>query len=403
MNSLCDRVRSNDSLFGPVLDLDGRQLSTNVLRDSLMDLASYTPLNTCITGVRIGERVVQDLSDLELCRLLECVGCFACLEHLEVSVWERELNRRKRIPASTLAKFLQSARNLKSIIMWPFLLIERMSDLALLNESLYRHPTLQSLHLLNILALSAADANTTTGDADHVGRAPSNSICLSSLIITLATVPNLKHLQLAPGFLLRPQQGMLWQDRSSDAVDGSAMLSSLSSSALCLDFLVQHSPKLESLALRNSGLTNDQVCNLATQALRTNTTVRHLDLRFNPLVTEQEGHRALLEAIKEHNFHLRYIDLDNTTNRDFEQRKQLQFYQRLNQVGRHDFLKNPNASWNDRVQVLIACNEISVDSNNEEQELQLNLLFHLLQRNPSIICEVALATASENQLATSKK
>ena len=389
MTLLCERLRSNDETLGPILCLDGRRFTARSIQGSLEDLAECIPHNTHITGVKIGERIVQSLTGVDLATLVQHVALFPELQHLEISLWERDLNRRKRMDASTLATFLQLARNLQSIVLWPFLWIATEQDLALLNDALYQHPTLQSLHLLNVL--TPADPTT-------------NSIHLSSLLTTVATVPHLKQLQIAPGFQIRPTGGFLGAHHpSSSEPNGS-----------CVTELIQTAPRLESLALRNCGLTNEHIGNLATHALQRNTTLTHLDLRFNPLLTGPAVYQALVSVLKQDNLHLKHVDLDGISStstllplEDFVLERELKFYLRLNRVGRYDFLQNPQATHRDRVHVLELCASMAQEAQDEDipyegkSEIHLNLVFYLLQRNPSVICQAAAATTTTTKHASS--
>lgn len=351
-----------------------------------------------IQSVCIGEALVHDLTELQLGDLLEHLGYLPQLRHLEITQWQSRHRRQRRVRTTHLATFLQRARQLQSLSVWPFLSISQ-SSLPLLNDALQQHPTLQSLHLLNLVT---PGSDSTTFDANF-------SLC--SLLEALATVPHLKQVQLAPGFSISPRTGLLSTTPVAQA------------SQALVHLLTARRDTLESLALRNVGLSNGHVKDLvqglsqaaaAVEAKHDNVSslpfscskLMHLDFRFNPNITES-GYQTLVKAIsfvspRQPNFlALQYLDLDWVN-----QGHGLQYEQEanvalaLNRVGQQKYCQAHARVWQDQVPAWVACTQHGHDKNLSSRQQQLSmepsaldLIYILLQHNPSVISK-AVATAA---------
>mmetsp|Transcript_4847 Transcript_4847/g.6281 ORF Transcript_4847/g.6281 Transcript_4847/m.6281 type:complete len:217 (+) Transcript_4847:157-807(+) len=203
--------------------------------------------------------------------------------------------------------------------------------------------------------------------------------------------------------------------------------------------LIESCSNLESLALRNVGLTNTDVEGLA-QALQQQqkshrcarrpnnnkdqeqySCLKHLDLRFNTRITEL-GYEMLVNMLANSNYHLQYLNLDlNKSGKCMQLQQDVNFYLTLNRVGRFTFLNEDNNNNNvdvhakhhhnqmqkanptttsifvGRVQVLIECNRcelphIAHSRRRRQEEERLNLIYYLLRRNPSVTWETTTMT-----------
>jgi len=410
--SLCESIRSNDETLKE-MHLDGEYYDSDMTSDeagpyfrNVRQALESSQYNSSIQKIKIGERLVRDMPEQGLSTLLEHLGYLQGLQHLEISLWKR-----CRIRALALANFFKRSPSIQSIVIWPMLSISN-DGLNELNRAVRHHATLESFHLLNIVTPGEQSTNYNP------------LFSLHSLIEALATVPHLRHLQLAPGFSVRPDSGLLAQ---------------VESSAPALKKLIESCSNLESLALRNVGLTNTDVEGLA-QALQQQqkshrcarrpnnnkdqeqySCLKHLDLRFNTRITEL-GYEMLVNMLANSNYHLQYLDLDwNNSGKCMQLQQDVNFYLTLNRVGRFTFLNEDNNNNNvdvhakhhhnqmqkanptttsifvGRVQVLIECNRcelphIAHSRRRRQEEERLNLIYYLLRRNPSVTWETTTMT-----------
>mmetsp|Transcript_16407 Transcript_16407/g.45128 ORF Transcript_16407/g.45128 Transcript_16407/m.45128 type:complete len:470 (-) Transcript_16407:33-1442(-) len=369
-----------------------------------------------IEAVTVGESVVRDLSQEQVGELIEHLGFLPRLSHLEIAeVAATRQQQQRRVHSLHLATLLQRCRTLENLIVWPLVPISHRS-MGPLTAGLQGHPHLHSLHLVNLVTPGLGSFHY---DAEFD---------LTRLIQALATVPKLRYLQLAPGFSLEHHTGLLSQP----------------SSALALKQLVQNAVELKSIALRNVGLTLEHVdcliaglktkpgaaagVSLQDDDNRRPAALQHLDLRYNSRFRVDQAYQRFANFLvnaHESMSSLQFLDLDDDdnhhnisataaavvqqlhrrNNRPPSAKSLVQFHLRLNRVGRHMFLYNEQASYHDRVRVLLACNNnqssggggggIFLDDD-EEASLyqQLDLLYYLLQHNPSFLSQAAARRGS---------
>jgi hypothetical protein len=425
---LSDRINNND----PYLDrLDLKEVSMVHCSPSFPTLVKTirSGNNTTIHTVVVGEQVVQMMTSSEqLSELLEALGggLRASLQRVEIAL--HQLNdRTKGIAALSLARFLQQACNIQMLILWPFVCFESQHHVQMVADAMANHANLRDLSLLNSIVQNNENEN--------------NTLSLDPLLKSLATVPNLANLQLSPGLrIVQPrnynnQNAPQQQQPQQHPSEPPCLLRSPQQSLRCL---LQGTNMLQSLALRNIGLKDDDIAAMVRtlaggtagplhqkQHTITTTTstaaplLQYLDLRFIHCCADETSSKrsylAFLHLLRDHNnCRITYIDLEDkysnkvnsitgsstaissnnsiansvvadtsedSKNKDNDSllslqeiKDQVDFYLHLNRAGRHAFLKDARASKRRRVDILIASRH------------DVNLSFYFLRQNPCV-CE----------------
>jgi hypothetical protein len=358
-DSICQRLRRNDPSLCRLTLTDERVVladpSFEVFLESLQE-------NTSVQYIFVGEAIVEKTSEEQLNQLLTAMGQgLRGLKALEVTLPSRRSLRRSssRWKGASLARFLQGSSQLESLVVWNYLFLETQQDIRNVAHAVREHPTLQQLAWMHVMLRE--------GDAD-------NPLNLDEILRSLATAPNLRTLQLAGAFARSPTSN------NNQSKPPTAMRDEES----VLQHLLVHSPCLESLSLRNLGLTDvdglSVVHALATPP--TKNQLKVLDLRYNRGVTRQT-YDALLAALRNNRIlALQSVVLDDD---DFYKRfkmgfrqeslAELMFYTKLNRYGRGVLLDAAGAERGDCIEVLVHARD------------SLDALYHLLRCKPSaFIC-----------------
>lgn len=257
--------------------------------------------NTAIQAVYLRSKACQQLHRSTTERLLENVlVTLPNLKHVEISSPIINDNN-KCLGGAVVATLLQGVRTLQTLVLWPFAALDSRETVQQLVSAIEHHPSLQTFSLLNIKpsfrldqrsdsSRTARSSNgTTTNNNDDTGNI--SMIPLDDILEALATVPNLTNLHLSPCFRINPDTQWIVRPETS-------LMRLLSSS----------SSRLKSLSIRNMGLNDDCGRSLA-MALRQNTTLQHLDLRFNDF--GRPSLAAILETMQYHNFTLTSLSILN--------------------------------------------------------------------------------------------
>jgi hypothetical protein len=276
-------------------------------------------------------------------------------------------------------------------------------------DALENHATLRDFSLLNIIVDAQQQPNSDGDDDDAVS--------LDPIFNRLATVSNLANLQISPGLRIVPPRGVnnnqntphqQQQQQQQQPLGPPCLLRSPQQSLCCL---LQGATMLQSLALRNIGLADNDIVAMAEALavpLHQTPLLQYLDLRFNHCccneASSKKSYLAFLHLSRDHNnCRITYIDMEdkydtkintsnNTSNIDCkrdinnndkdsdsllslqEVKEQVNFYLHLNRAGRHAFLKDTRASKCCRVIILIASRH------------EVNLSYYFLRQNPSVVC-----------------
>lgn len=327
--TLCQRLDSNDDKLDRLLLREPRQLLCSPSFEAFLEALKK---NSTVKNVVVGELVVQVTEESKLCRLLEGLGNLKNLEQVEFTL--PHLNVRKRLSAASLGSFLNNAKKLRTLVLWPFIFLETRSDVDIISNALRSHPSLRDLSFLNVLLGPIA-----------------NEVHLDPMLESLSTAPNLLNLQISAGF--RVQENFHPVQKASS-----------------LQKLLESSRSLNSFALRNIALTDDD-CHAMAQTLaehKHTTHLKYLDLRHNKI--GPAGYVALWNCLKD-NYRLEYVEIDSD---DKELLTKINFFLRINRAGRYAFLKDAMASRSQRVEILI------------EARRDIDVTFYLLRQNP-LVCQ----------------
>jgi hypothetical protein len=282
--------------------------------------------NRSVMTVIVGKLVVERLPESQLCQLLECIGEMESLEAIEVNWSElQHTHEQKRLHGRSLCRFLHSAKRLKTLVLWPFLLFSSKEEIESVADALRGHATLQQVAWMNILLTL--------------------HMTIDPILHAFASIPHLNTLQLAAG--CRIQQG--------------SQLNVLHN----FDF----ASRLTSLALRNFGLTDEHCILLAQTLTQQPGTLKVLDLRFNSI--EQCGFESLDTMLKD-NFVIEWLETDKMPNQLLDQ---VNFALLLNRAGRFRLLKEPRVTVLDAIEVFL------------RTENNLDAIYVLLRQSP-FVCNV---------------
>eukprot|EP00523_Entomoneis_sp_CCMP467_P010468 CAMPEP_0168728710 /NCGR_PEP_ID=MMETSP0724-20121128/5825_1 /TAXON_ID=265536 /ORGANISM="Amphiprora sp., Strain CCMP467" /LENGTH=150 /DNA_ID=CAMNT_0008775565 /DNA_START=29 /DNA_END=477 /DNA_ORIENTATION=+ len=120
----------------------------------LLEALRAATMDSPIEAVRLHSGVLYFLSPNQVGTLLEHLAYLPRLKVLAMSFG----NEGFHFDATHVAKFLQRAQSIEKLSMGPIVTLSETS-LQLLTEALHQHPTLQSIHFLN-LTTSASLAAT---------------------------------------------------------------------------------------------------------------------------------------------------------------------------------------------------------------------------------------------------
>lgn len=338
MSNLVQLLRDNDSSVERLTLTEPR----DVLRSpSFDDFLVSLQNNTSVRTFYVAELVVQMMSEEQLCRLVQAMGLMPSLEAVEIAI--PFVNERKCISAVALSHLLQS-QSLKTVMLWPNVLFSNQEELDLVSDTLRGHESLTRLHFMNLLL---ASTNFREGN-----EARTTTISMDPFLEVLMTVPNLDMVQLSAGVRV-----------------SSGSQSPLSPQSLRR--FLQGASRLESLALRNLGLTNDH-CHQIVEFLQQHNeptsqrAIKFLDVRFNSI--NEPGFRALRDVLQ-CNYTLEWLETDLVEKIVL---KEMEFLLLLNRAGRYIMLKDANATRDQCVQVL------------SRTEDNLDALFFLLRSAPAV-------------------
>jgi hypothetical protein len=217
--------------------------------------------NVSVHTVVVGGLVVQMTPEDKLCQLLEGLGHLKGLERLEVAL--PHINASARLRAASLTRFLSLAKNLTTLVIWPFLLFSSVQDIQDVADAI-RGMSLKQVAWMNLLLSQSFDP----------------------ILESLASLKHLESLNLAAGCQIVAQPPI-----GPDALVG----------------LIGNS--LTSLSLRNFKLTDEHALLLATRLLQ-QPKLKFLDLGSNAI--GPEGLRSLHDMLEE-NYVLEWIETDLTT------------------------------------------------------------------------------------------
>lgn len=327
MKNLADQIQSNDETLTRVILKHPREVHCS---PSFRRLVESFRDNSYVRTVVVGELAVQVMEEEELSELLVSLGGIRTLEQVEVA--QPHINAAKSLSAACVASLIQRARNLKTLVLWPYVKIESTEEMHVVAEALNSHPNLSQLSFMNLL----------------LGRSD-DSICIDPILSSLVTINSLANVQISAGFRIQADRQVI-RDES-----------------LLADLVRPGSP-VKYLALRNLGLVDRHciaMCDLLTE-LSDETKLKLLDVRFNDFTLESYPR---LEQMLNENFVLEWLETD------YEEKDWLErvtFSLKLNRAGRYTLLRNLKMSREDGVEVLIKSKD------------NLNTTYHLLRRHPSM-------------------
>ena len=310
--AIVERLRENDA------SLSKLDLSSSLRIDDFAEFQTAMQANNTVEKVVVDFQWLEEtLSKEEYIQLLQTVGAMEGLEKLMIFDHGRE-----PISMEALTSAMRPARNLKAldVVRLEFSCIH---DVELFSRAMREHEFLErfSSHRLTLAA----------------------GVTLDPLFEALQTLPNLRAVCLS----------FDWDLRTSYVENPSSLVT------LC------QSQSLQELKLWSRQL-EDNCCVAIAQALRSNKTLKTLDLQCQ--VIGNEGIEEITKMM-ETNY---YIENVRTTGRRLSLSQKIDLYVRLNRAGRV-LLINEQASKHEWVETLIGGKD------------DLDAIFYFIRSNPTLL------------------
>ena len=328
-------------------------------------------------------------------QLIKILADVKCVEEITINAHQYKSGQnnqiyRQAVDSKAIAILLKRNRHLRTLSITGRMRFHDQDDLEIFTRSIRDHPSLETLELHSV-SVGNRSSIRVGDEQQHNDEEESTTdptrINLDALFSALATLPNLKHLEIVGDGPFAENASFLGDQQSAPVIasllgeknkhhdDEHPHQNSIHHPT---SVEISHNPKLVYLGLRNMGLTDLHMQAIAN-ALRNceHQCLETLDVRCNRGISCQ-GQEAVLNVLMEgENYHLRRIEMDlyKRSPKSIRIFRHLHFYLRLNRANRRLFLHNKATSttFQQRVEALIAC------------RYDLDVLSYFVRQDPSIL------------------
>ena len=318
---LRQRLRENDPTLQRLEISHWMGLSDD--EDSTQDFLETLSGNTSVESLSISAKAVQTFSSDTILRILDTAST-ECVNLRSVEISTPVINRvDKAIAGNVVVSLLQKCRNLETLVLWPFVLLDSMKvidDLALVLRDNQR---LRTLSLLNVMLEKGRQRQNTNNGNSEIAAANKSEppvLLLDPVVQALACLPSLTNIHLSPCFRVQKDRCLIAVPK---CVTRDLLQSSLTSASRST---------LQSLSLRNMGLDDTFGVPLAMALRNSRVVLQHLDLRFNTFGKPTSA--AFCETLENFNTTVTSLSLDTTCTSDEDYSHQINLLVRLNAAGR---------------------------------------------------------------------
>lgn len=319
---ICDLLRANDPYLGRLLLQTPRVVHCSPSFEQFLEALHG---NASVRTVYVGELIVQTTTEEQLNLLLSAIAHVETLEALEVAM--PHVNEQKKISAATLATLLRQARNLKTVVIWPFVQLTQ-EGITTIAEVLRDNTHLETLALMNVL-LPAGQAAAS----------------LDPILNSVATLSKLETLQLSAGLRVQSESHPIGVDALANLVENG---------------------NLKFLALRNFGLEDAHGQRLADTLTHHHGNIKNLDVSSNSMT--KDGYKAFRDML-DGNYNIESLETDMV---DAKMQREMNFLLLLNRAGRYILFKDASATTEQCIEVF------------SKTEDDLDATYYLLRSHPNL-------------------